>query len=429
MPARPVVIRNGRLIDPVQGLDQKADLLIEEGLVASVERAGSIEPGEREVVRADDLWVLPGLIDLHVHLRDPGHEYKEDLLSGLQAAAAGGFTAVVSMPNTDPPIDRAAQVEDLLTRSKAAGAARLWPAACMTRGRAGKELTEYDELKAAGAVAVTDDGAWVADAAVMRRILDYAQVCGLAALSHCEEPTLAPGGQIHEGRVSTRLGLSAQPSEVEELAVFRDLALARLTKKPVHICHVSAASSLALIRRAKSEGVKATCETAPHYLHLIDEDLGDYDPNRKMKPPLRTAADRAALRAALLDGTIDAVATDHAPHSVLEKEVEFNDAAFGIIGLETALPLTLELIGSIGLTPARLVELLSAGPARVAGLPGGTLRPGSAADLTLVAPGRKWVYRAADSKSKSRNTPFEGREMTGAAVLTMVGGLVRYRRP
>lgn len=427
MPAKPVIIQNGRLIDPVQGLDQKVDLLIEDGLVASVERAGSIEAGDRDAVSAEGLWVLPGLIDIHVHLRDPGHEYKEDVVSGLSAAVAGGFTAVVSMPNTSPVIDGAAQVEDLISRSKAASYARLWPAAAMTRGRAGKELAEYDELKAAGAVAVTDDGSWVADSAVMRRILDYAHVCGLAALSHCQEPTLAPKGQIHEGRISTRLGLSAEPAEVEEMAVFRDLVLARLTKKPVHICHVSAKSSIDLIRRFKNEGVQVTCETAPHYLHLIDEDLGDYDANRKMRPPLRTAIDRAALREALLDGTIDAVATDHAPHSVLEKEVEFCDAAFGVIGLETSLPLIIELISTIGLAPSRLVELMSSNPAKIVGVPGGTLRPGSPADLTLVNPDLRHVYQVEKSKSKSRNTPFNNREMTGRAVATMVGGEIRYR--
>jgi dihydroorotase len=427
MPVPSAVVKNGRLIDPVQGLDQKVDLLLEDGLVASVERAGSIDPGDRLLIEADNLWVLPGLIDIHVHLRDPGHEYKEDLASGLAAAVAGGFTAVVSMPNTSPAIDRAAQVEDLISRSKAVSYARLYPAAAMTRGREGKELCEYDELKAAGAVAVTDDGAWVADSAVMRRILDYAAVCELAALSHCEEPFLSPGGLIHEGRVSTRLGLSAQPSETEELAVYRDLALARLTGKPVHICHVSAKASIDLIRRFKSEGALVTCETAPHYLHLTDQDIGDYDPNRKMKPPLRTASDKAALREALLDGTIDAIATDHAPHSVLEKEVEFNDAAFGVIGLETSLALAIDLISAIGLTPLRLVELLSANPAKIIGVPGGTLKPGSPADLTLVDPAANYQCDPEKSKSKSRNTPFGGWEMTGRATLTMVGGEIRYR--
>jgi dihydroorotase len=426
MPPEPIVVRRGRLIDPVQGLDQPVDLLLEGGLVASVERPGAIDPGGRRVFEAAGMWILPGLIDLHVHLRDPGQEYKEDLASGLAAAAAGGFTAVVSMPNTSPPVDRAAMVEDLRQRAAAAGGARLWPAAAMTRGREGGELCEYDEIRAAGAVAVTDDGAWVADAAVMRRILDYAGVCGLTPMSHCEEPTLAPQGLIHEGRVSTRLGLAAQPAAVEEMAVFRDLALSKLTGRPLHICHVSSAGTADLIRRAKGEGVPVTCETAPHYLHLTDEDLGDYDPNRKMKPPLRTARDRAALRAALADGTIDAVATDHAPHSVLEKQVEFSEAAFGVIGLETAFSLIFELIASAGLTPARLVEVMSANPARIINVPGGTLKPGAPADLTVVDPAAEFVWSADGSKSKSRNSPFDGRAMRGLVVGTMVAGEFRH---
>ncbi|MDR1658230.1 MAG: dihydroorotase [Deltaproteobacteria bacterium] len=434
---KPAVIKNGRLIDPLQGLDQKVDLLIEDGLVASVERANSIEASDRQVIEAEGLWVLPGLIDLHVHLRDPGQEYKEDLVSGLTAAAAGGFTAVLAMPNTSPSIDRADQVESLLSRAANAGGARLYQSAAMTRGRAGQEINEYYDLQKSGAKAVTDDGSWVADASVMRRALDYASVCGLLPLSHAEESTLAPGGMIHEGRVSTKLGLPGQPSEVEAIAVYRDLAVAALTGKPIHICHVSSAQALVLIREAKTKGVKVTCETAPHYLHLTERDLlgseprfeglAGYDTNLKMKPPLRTQQDLQALRQGLLDGTIDVIATDHAPHSVLEKDSEFSEAAFGITGLETSFSLIFELIKTMALTPARLVELMSARPAKILNVPGGTLRPGSIADLTLIDPAQEYVFEASQSKSKSRNTPFDGRKLTGRVIKTIVGGHIRYQ--
>jgi dihydroorotase len=431
-----MVIKNGRIIDPLLGLDQKADLLIEGGFIASVERAGSIETSDRDQINCDGLWVLPGLIDLHVHLRDPGQEYKEDISSGLLAAAAGGFTAVLAMPNTSPPVDQASLVESILSRAKNVKGARLYQSAAMTRGREGRELSEYDDLKSAGAKAVTDDGSWVADAAVMRRILDYAFVCGLLPLTHAEEPTLALGSLIHEGSISTRLGLSGQPAEVEEIAVFRDLALVRLTKKPLHICHVSSALSLELIRRAKAEGLPVTCETAPHYLHLTDRHLagenphnlgvGGYDTNLKMKPPLRTQNDLLALREALIDGTIDAIATDHAPHSVLEKDMEFGDAAFGVIGLETSFSLIFELIKTAGLTPARLVELMSTNPSKILSVPGGTLKPGTPADLTIVDPNREYIFKAEQGKSKSRNTPFDGRRLTGQVIKTIVDGEIRF---
>ncbi|MDR1545801.1 MAG: dihydroorotase [Deltaproteobacteria bacterium] len=429
MPQRPIIVKNGRLIDPVQGFDGPADLLLADGRVAAVAGPGAIPAEDRLVFDAQGLWVLPGLIDMHVHLRDPGHEHKEDLVSGLAAAAAGGFCAVLAMPNTSPPVDQADLVKSLVARGAQAGGARLMQSAALTKGRLGQELTEYDALKRAGAAALTDDGSWVADAAVMRRALDYAHVCDLLPLSHAQEPTLAPGGLIHEGRVSTRLGLPGQPAQVEEMAIFRDLALVRLTGKPLHICHVSTASGLALIRAAKAEGLPVSCETAPHYLFLTDEDVGEYDANFKINPPLRAAADREALRQGLADGTIDVVATDHAPHSSLEKEVEFSDAAFGAIGLETALPLTLELLRALALPPSRLAEALSAQPAKLLKLPGGTLRPGAPADVTLVDPQEAFVYRVAESLSKSRNSPFDGRRFQGRAAAVIVDGEIRWRRP
>ncbi|MDR0356713.1 MAG: dihydroorotase [Deltaproteobacteria bacterium] len=423
---KPILIKNGRLIDPAQDFDARADLLLEDGLVSAVDPTCSLSGEGKTLIEAKDFWVLPGLIDMHVHLRDPGHEYKEDLHSGLMAAAAGGFTTVLAMPNTSPPVDQAAQIRSLLSRAKTIPGARLCQSAAMTRGLNGQELTEYEDLKNAGASAVTDDGRWIPDAAVMRRVLGYAHVCGLPPLSHAQEATLAPKGQIHEGRVSTRLGLAGIPAEVESMAVYRDISLVRLTGKRLHICHVSSRLSLDLIRRAKAEGLPVTCETAPHYLFLTDEDVGQYDVNRKMNPPLRTAADQESLRQGIAEGVIDVVATDHAPHSVLEKEVEFMDAAFGVIGLETALPLTLRLAEELQLSPKKVAELLSLKPAQILGLPGGTLLKGRPADVTVIDPQAEYVYDVKTSKSKSRNSPFDGWKLKGQIVKTIVDGTIVF---
>jgi dihydroorotase len=426
MTGQPIVIKNGRLIDPSQKLDQKVDILIEDGRVTGIDQTCSASSEGRTVIEAEGKWVLPGLIDIHVHLREPGHEYKEDLTSGLSAAASGGFTSVLAMPNTSPVIDQADLVRSLLTKAKAIKGARLYQSVAMTRGLKGEELTEYNDLKQAGAVAVTDDGRWVSDSAVMRRVLCYAQVCGLLPLSHTQEGSLSKDGQIHEGRVSTRLGLRGIPAEAEAIAVYRDLALARLTNTPIHICHISSAKSLSLIRDFKAQGVKVTCETAPHYLFLTDEDLSGYDTDKKMNPPLRTAADREALREAVIDGTVDLIATDHAPHSILEKNVEFMDASFGVIGLETSLPLIYELMTALSLPPSRLVELMSLNPAKILDIPGGSLKPGLVADLAVFDPSQTYEYNVNHSQSKSRNSPFKGRKLTGRIVSTIVGGEVVF---
>jgi dihydroorotase len=424
-----LLIKNGRLIDPASGLDGTFDLLVKDSHIAAVEPPGALDQAAAQVFEAQGLWVLPGFIDMHVHLRDPGHQYKEDLGSGLRAAAAGGFTAVLAMPNTSPPIDQAEIVLSLIKRSQDILGAKLLVSAAMTRGRKGQELTEYNDLSQAGAIAVTDDGSWVSDAAVMRRILDYAYVCNLLPLSHTQEPTLARDGQINEGHISTKLGLAGIPSQVEEIAVYRDIALVRLTGKPLHLCHLSTAKSLELVKAAKKEGLPVSAETAPHYFHLTDSDLLGYNTNFKMNPPLRTALDKQAVIEALLDGTIDAVATDHAPHSVLEKEVEFNEAAFGVIGLETAFSLLFELTLTQGLPPKRLVELLSANPSKLLSISGGSLAKGQKADLTVVDPKAQYVYNVAESKSKSRNSPFSGRTMNGRVVLTVVNGEISYQYP
>ncbi|MDR1608700.1 MAG: dihydroorotase [Deltaproteobacteria bacterium] len=421
------LIKGGRVIDPARQLDAVADIWVEGGRIKAVEPNLELLDSPPPI-SAQGLWILPGLIDMHVHLREPGHEYKEDLQSGLTAAVAGGFTTVLAMPNTSPPLDEAGLIAGLAHQAQQIRGARLSLAAAMTRGRQGQELCEYQDLKAAGAQAVTDDGSWVADSRVMRRVLDYAAVCGLLPLSHAQDPWLARG-DISEGRVSTRLGLPGIPAQCEEIAVFRDIALAELTGQPLHICHLSTRQATRLVRAARAKGLPVTAETAPHYLFLTDEDVGDYNTAAKMNPPLGSDLDQAALREALLDGTISVIASDHAPHSTLEKELEFGDAAFGIIGLETSLPLMLELARIIDLPIARLVELMSKNPAKLLNLPGGSLAPGGPADITIVDPNLEFTYEAQQGFSKSHNTPFDGRKFQGRAVITIVGGEIRYRYP
>lgn len=420
-----ILIKGGRVIDPARNLDSPRDVLLDNGEIEAVDSPGAI-PGADQVIEASDCWVLPGLIDMHVHFREPGHEYKETVATGARAAAAGGFTGVVTMPNTSPAIDNAQEVAMVIERAKAAGAARVWPAAAMTKGRKGEELAEYEDIKVAGAVAVTDDGSWLANPKVLRRVLDYAAVTGLLPLSHAEDHDLAKGGAIHEGRVSTRLGLPGIPAQAEINAVVRDINMVELTGRPLHFCHLSTRGAIDALRAAKAKGLPVSGETAPHYLFLTHEAVGDYDPNAKMNPPLRTEDDREALRAALADGTLDVIATDHAPHSILEKEVEFIDTAFGIIGLETSLPLMLELVRDGVITPSRLVELMSLNPARLLKLPAGDLAPGRPADVTIVDPRVSFTLRPEDSRSLSRNSPFWGRPMTGRAVRTIVGGRVVF---
>ena len=420
-----ILIKNGRMIDPARNIDGEKDLLLEDGLIKAVDKPGSIPAGDCcEVVEARGLWVLPGLIDMHVHLREPGHEYKETVATGVRAAAAGGFTAVVAMPNTSPAIDNAEQVTALLDKAKAAGAARVWVATAMTKGRKGEELTEYEDIKAAGAVAVTDDGSWLANPKVLRRVLDYAAVIGLVPLSHAEDHDLSKGGAVHEGRVSTRMGLPGIPAQAEINAVMRDINMVELSGRPLHFCHISTKGAVEAIRAARAKGLPVTAETAPHYLFLTHDDLGDYNTNAKMNPPLRTAEDRSALREALADGTISAIATDHAPHSVLEKEVEFIEAAFGIVGLESALPLAMQLVREKIISPSKLVELMSLNPARILNLPGGDLAPGRPGDVTVVDPEQKFIFSPEGTKSLSKNSPFWGREFVGQAVYTIVGGKI-----
>lgn len=420
-----ILIKNGRVIDPSRNLDEVRDILLTDGLIAAVEKPGQLSEAD-QIIEAGGLWVVPGLIDMHVHFREPGFEYKETIASGAKTAAAGGFTSVVTMPNTSPATDNAQEVGMIIKKAQEAGGARVWPSAAMTKGRKGEELTEFEDIKAAGAVAVTDDGSWLRNPKVLRRVLDYAAVTGLLPLSHAEDHDLSKGGAIHEGRVSTRLGLPGIPAQSEVNAVVRDINMVELTGRPLHFCHLSTKGAIEAVRTAKAKGLPVSCETAPHYLFLTHEAVGDYDPNAKMNPPLRTADDLAALRAALADGTIDAIATDHAPHSILDKEVEFIDAAFGIIGLESSLPLMLELVRDGVISPSKLVEVMSLNPARLLKIPAGDLAPGHPADVTIIDPNLAFVLKPEDSRSLSRNSPFWGRPMVGKAVRTIVGGRVVY---
>lgn len=414
-------IVNGRIIDPANKIDRIGDLVIKDGLIADATQPVA---ADLPVIDAAGCWVVPGLIDMHVHLREPGEEYKEDIVSGALAAASGGFTAVACMPNTKPVNDNATVTAVIMARA-AEAAARVYPVGAISLGSEGHQLAEFGEMKAAGIVAVTDDGRPVRDSQLMRRALEYASDFGLPVISHSEEASLSTG-VMNEGPVSTQLGLKGIPTAAEAIMVYREIALAEFTGAHVHIAHVSTAMSIDLIRAAKARGVRVTAETAPHYFTLTDEAVIGYDTNTKMNPPLRSAADRAAIRAALADGTLDAIATDHAPHSILEKELEFDAAANGIIGLETALPLGLALVRDGLLDAGQLVRLMSTNPATILGVTGGNLNLGAPADITLIDPQQEFVYAADQIVSKSRNTPFLGWSMQGRAVLTMMGGTIRH---
>jgi dihydroorotase len=419
-----LLIQGGRVIDPAQGLDAVADLLLEEGAVAEI--GERLRPGKGvETIDAAGLVVAPGLIDLHVHLREPGQEYKETVRTGTMAAAAGGFTPVACMANTEPANDNRSVTEHILAEARRHGYARVYPIGAVSKKLAGEELAEIGEMVAAGAVAVSDDGRPVMNAELMRRALLYAQHFGVPVVQHAEDLDLSASGVMHEGEWSTRLGLPGIPGSAEDVIVARDLLLLEDVGGRYHVAHLSTARSLEMVRRAKARGLGVTCEAAPHHLVLTDEEVATsgFSTQTKMKPPLRSERDREALLNGLADGTVDAIASDHAPHHADEKDVEFNLAPFGILGLETTLSLCLDRLvrpGVIGLP--RLVELLSAGPARAFGLPGGTLAPGSPGDVTIFDPDRRTTVFADRFRSRSRNTPFDGWKLRGAPVATIVGG-------
>jgi len=417
-----IILRNGRIIDPLCKRDEIADIWLQNGRIVA---SGKAIPDRAECIDLAGKWVVPGLIDMHVHLREPGQEYKETIDSGTRAAAAGGFTAVACMPNTRPVNDNASVTRFIC--EKASGCpAHVYPVGAISKQSLGEGLAEYGEMKQAGVVALTDDGMPVLDSQLMRRAMEYASSHGLLVMSHSEEAALSRNGCMHEGAVSTRLGLRGIPAAAESIMVYREIALSELTGARVHIAHVSCASSLDLIRQAKKRGAPVTAETAPHYFTLTDEAVSGYNTNAKMNPPLRSEEDRQAVRAALADGTIDAIATDHAPHSILEKEVEFGAAANGIVGLETSLPLTLALVHAGVISANRLVELMSSAPAGILGVPGGRLSVGDPADITVIDPEKDFTFSAEQCCSKSRNTPFDGWQMRGKAVLTLLAGRIRY---
>jgi dihydroorotase len=425
-----LLLKGGRVVDPAQGLDAVLDVMLADGVVADV--GGRVAARGAEVFDAAGLVVCPGFIDLHTHLREPGREDKETVATGTRAAAAGGFTAVCAMPNTEPVNDNAGTTRFVLEQARARGLVRVYPIGAITKGSRGEELAEYGELREAGCVAVSDDGRPVASARVMRRALEYARAFDLAVIDHCEEPSLSQGASMNEGRVATLLGLRGAPAMAEALVVERDAQLAELVGGRVHIAHLSAAASVDAVRRAKARGVRITAEATPHHLLLTDQAVkdSDYDTRTKMNPPLRGEADRLAVLAGLGDGTIDCIATDHAPHTVDDKKVEFDQAAFGIVGLETAVSLCLDRLVRPGLLDlVRLVELLSAGPAHVLGLPGGTLAPGAPADVTVLDLDRKVKVDPDRFHSKGRNTPFAGWALRGAPVATIVGGDVVWPEP
>jgi dihydroorotase len=422
---RPVLLRQGRVIDPARGHDQVADVLLQDGRIAAV-GPGIGAPDGADVRDVSGKVVAPGLVDVHVHLREPGNEDEETIASGARAAAAGGFTAVCAMPNTDPVTDNQAAVGFLVRQSLRAGLARVYPIGAVSLGQRGERLAEFGEMVGAGAVAVSDDGRPVVSGHLMRTALEYARTFGIPVADHCEEPTLAMGGAMHEGLVSARLGLKGIPAAAEEIMVARDILLAELTGGHVHLCHLSTRGSVELLRRARERGVRVSAEVTPHHLTLTDAACERYDTHAKMNPPLREAADVEALRLALRDGVIDCIASDHAPHAYDEKEAAFDDAPFGIVGLETAFGVAhTELVraGAMLTLPA-LIARMSTAPAALFHLPGGSLAPGAAADVCVLDVTTPWTVRPPGFHSKSRNTPFAGRALVGSAVLTIVGGRV-----
>jgi dihydroorotase len=425
-----LLIANGYMIDPSQGVNAGRNLLIEDGRVAGLLERGESGPRDAEVLDATGLIVAPGFIDMHVHLREPGQEYKETIASGTAAAVAGGWTSVCAMPNTDPINDSPAVTRFIIEQGQRANLANVFPIGSITKGGEGRELAEMGEMKLAGIVAVSDDGRPVPTAGMMRRAMEYARGFDLTVVDHCEDRSLVAGGVMHEGRWSLILGLRGMPAVAEEIDAVRDCALAQLTGARVHLAHVSTRGALDAVRRAKEIGLPVTCEVAPHHWTLTDEAVAEYDTNTKMNPPLRSRDHVGAIIEALRDGTIDAIATDHAPHHADEKALEFDQAPFGITGLETGVGLAFDLVNQGVIDLERLVKLCSINPARIFELKDrGTLRAGAWADVTILDPAFQWTFDVTRSRSKSHNTPFDGRTMTGAPVATIVAGRVAYLHP
>ncbi len=425
-----LLLKNGRVVDPANGRDGMFDVLIENGRIARVDRNLPAEGADvLEIARG---WIVaPGLVDIHVHLREPGHEHKETVATGTASAVAGGFSAVACMPNTEPVNDHAGITQFILKKAAEAGLARVYPIGAVSLGSKGEQLAELGEQKAAGCVAFSDDGRPVATALLMRRALEYAGMLQVPIIDHCEDPSLKGDGVAHEGYHASALGLRGIPGEAESLMVERDVSLAEMTGAHAHIAHMSARQSLRAVRAGKERGVRVTCEVTPHHFTLTDDALDGrlkYDTNLKMNPPLRETADCEAMLQGISDGTVDVIATDHAPHHADEKMLEFDRAPFGIVGLETAVPIVCERLLHAGrISVGRMIELLSVNPARVLSIPGGSLAEGAAADVTVLAPDLKVTVSAGALRSKSKNTPFDGWELRGGVIATIVGGRVVYR--
>ncbi len=424
-----ILLKNGHVVDPVAGRNGQFDILIDGATIVRIGKDLPVD-GATVIEVPSGFVVCPGLIDMHVHLREPGQEHKETIATGTASAVAGGFTAVACMPNTDPINDHAGITEFIVKRAAEAGQARVYPIAAVSIGSKGEQLTEMGDLRRAGAVAVSDDGRPVATALLMRRALEYAAMFGMPVIEHSEDPSLKGAGVAHEGAVASMLGLKGIPGVAESIMVERDASLAEITRGRVHIAHMSARQSLRAVRTAKDRGIGMTCEVAPHHFTLTDEALRGYDTNTKMNPPLREEIDRVAMVDGLRDGSVDVIATDHAPHHADEKMLEFDRAPFGIVGCETAVPLCFDRLVHPGIVSvSRLIELLSANPARILNVPGGTLAEGGIADITILAPGATTTIHAKSLVSKSKNTPFDGWTLKGATAATIVGGRVLYVNP
>ncbi len=425
-----LILKGGRVIDPASGRDGVFDILIENGKIGRIGKDLPVDGAEVFEIKRG--WIVaPGLIDIHVHLREPGQEHKETVATGTASAVAGGFTAVACMPNTEPVNDHAGITQFILKKAAEAQLARVYPIGAVSIGSRGEQLAELGEQKLAGCVAFTDDGRPVATALLMRRALEYAGMLGVPVIDHCEDPSLKGDGVAHEGYFASQLGLRGIPGAAESIMVERDVSLAELAGAHVHVAHMSARQSLRAVRAGKERGVRVTCEVAPHHFTLTDEALDGpvkYDTNLKMNPPLRAVEDRDAMLDGIADGTVDVIATDHAPHHADEKMTEFDRAPFGIVGLETAVPMVFDRLVHTGrISLVRMIELLSTNPARVMNVPGGALREGTPADITILAPDTRVTIDASTLKSKSKNTPFDRWEMTGAVVATIVGGRIVYR--
>src|SRR5271157_4707263 len=423
-----LLISRGRVIDPSSGIDREMDVLLQNGRVAELAAPGVLEVSARDTFNAKGCVVAPGFVDLHVHLREPGQSHKETIATGTAAAAAGGFTAVCAMPNTSP-VNDSVEITRWMQAPEREAVVRLFPIAAATIGSLGEKLTDYAALQNAGAVAVSDDGRPILEDAIMQDALRLGARSKLPVVQHAEDTHCTAGCSMNLGPASFRLGLRGMPNAAESDIVVRDIALAKATGAHIHVAHISTTEAMEAVRRAKQAGIRATAEITPHHFTLLDENVGDFDTHYKMNPPLRSLADRQAMISGIADGTIDAIATDHAPHAFHEKQVEFERAAFGIIGLETALPIALTVLHRHFKLPLwRIVELLSSNPARIFSLEGlGTLSPGAHADVTIFDPAKKWTYDASQSKSKSRNTPYDGWSFTGRVVATIVAGKIVYQ--